>query len=79
MLPPSLNNHPPADEGAPLDQTKIEQDIAFLYDRIACMKRQPRPNPQMIAHYEAMLRGREAVLNWLQNGQCEVKLPRHQA
>lgn len=79
MLPHSPNHRLPADDGMPLDRIKIEQDIAFLTDRIACMRRQARPNPQMIAHYEAMLRGREAVLSWLQDGRSNVELPRHQA
>ena len=79
MLPLNSHTRLPDDDGAPLDSAKIEQDIAFLTDRIACMKRQARPNPQMIAHYEAMLRGRSAVLNWLNDGKHNVELPRHQA
>ncbi len=47
---------------------KVEQDIAFLTDRIAAMKNQPRPNTMLIEHYQSMLKSRESVLKWLLDG-----------
>ncbi|AQT61624.1 hypothetical protein [Cellvibrio sp. PSBB023] len=47
---------------------KVEQDIAFLTDRIAAMKSQPRPNAMLIEHYQSMLKSRESVLKWLMDG-----------
>lgn len=47
---------------------KVEQDIAFLIDRIAAMKSQPRPNVMLIEHYQSMLQSRESVLKWLMDG-----------
>lgn len=47
---------------------KVEQDIAFLTDRIAAMKKQPRPNNMLIDHYQSMLKSRESVLKWLLDG-----------
>jgi hypothetical protein len=51
-----------------IDLDKIERDIAFLTDRIAAMKLQPRPNQPLIAHYEGMLNSRTSVLKWLIEG-----------
>jgi len=79
MLPHLPQNDVPQDASAPLDLVKIEQDIAFLTERIARMRRLPNPNLQLITHYEAMLRGRSAVLSWLQDGDNDLELPRHQA
>lgn len=47
---------------------KVEQDIAFLTDRIAAMKQQQTPNSKLIEHYQAMLNSRESVLKWLMDG-----------
>lgn len=47
---------------------KVEQDIAFLSDRIAAMKAHPRPNTMLIEHYQSMLKSRESVLKWLLDG-----------
>lgn len=47
---------------------KVEQDIAFLTDRITAMKSQARPNPMLIEHYQSMLKSRESVLKWLLDG-----------
>lgn len=51
---------------------KVEQDIAFLVDRIAAMKNQPKPNVQLIEHYDAMLKSRRSVLSWLLDG-CDIE------
>jgi hypothetical protein len=48
-----------------IDLDKIERDIAFLTDRIAAMKLQPKPNHALIAHYEGMLSSRTSVLKWM--------------
>ncbi|HEY8942473.1 MAG TPA: hypothetical protein VIM59_19925 [Cellvibrio sp.] len=47
---------------------KVEQDIAFLTDRISAMKAHPRPNTMLIEHYQSMLKSRESVLKWLLDG-----------
>jgi len=47
---------------------KVEQDIAFLSERIATMKSHTRPNTQLIEHYEGILKSRRSVLNWLLDG-----------
>ncbi|MEN0036029.1 MAG: hypothetical protein AAGC78_03135 [Cellvibrio sp.] len=47
---------------------KVEQDIAFLTDRIDAMKVHPRPNTMLIEHYQSMLKSRESVLKWLMDG-----------
>lgn len=47
---------------------KVEQDIAFLADRIAAMQAHPRPNVMLIEHYQSMLKSRESVLKWLLDG-----------
>lgn len=62
-----LPQNPPRGEPQ-IDLDKIERDIAFLTDRIAAMKLQPKPNQPLIAHYEAMLSSRTSVLKWLLDG-----------
>jgi len=47
---------------------KVEQDIAFLTDRITAMQAHPRPNAMLIEHYQSMLKSRESVLKWLLDG-----------
>lgn len=47
---------------------KVEQDIAFLTDRITAMKAHPHPNAMLIEHYQSMLKSRESVLKWLLDG-----------
>jgi hypothetical protein len=47
---------------------KVEQDIAFLTDRITAMKANSRPNTMLIEHYESMLKSRESVHKWLLDG-----------
>lgn len=47
---------------------KVEQDIAFLTDRITAMRAHPRPNTMLIEHYQSMLKSRESVLKWLLDG-----------
>jgi hypothetical protein len=52
-------------------ETKVQQDIDFLQNRISSMKQQPTPNHVVIVMYENMLRSRKAVLSWLHDGQHE--------
>ncbi|MBK8187091.1 MAG: hypothetical protein IPK77_07515 [Cellvibrio sp.] len=57
----------------PLDDTsamreKVENDIAFLTDKIDRMMHQSRPNQMLIEHYMEMLKSRQAVHNWLMDG-----------
>jgi hypothetical protein len=52
-------------------QTKVEQDIAFLQDRINLMKKQNTPNSIVIETYENMLKSRQSVLGWLRDGNSE--------
>lgn len=47
---------------------KVEQDIAFLKNRISAMQEHPRPNTMLIEHYQSMLKSRESVLKWLLDG-----------
>lgn len=47
---------------------KVEQDIAFLAERITAMQAHPRPNAMLIEHYQSMLKSRESVLKWLLDG-----------
>ncbi len=49
-------------------RVKVEQDIAFLSDRISAMQSHPRPNTMLIEHYQSMLKSRESVLKWLLDG-----------
>lgn len=51
---------------------KVEQDIAFLTDRIAALNEHPRPNQVVIHIYESMLESRRSVLKWLQHGRPEA-------
>lgn len=48
---------------------KVEQDIAFLSDRIAELQNRPRPNRVVIDTYQTMLDSRLSVLKWLQHGE----------
>ncbi len=60
---------------------KVEQDIAFLKDRISTMQSHPRPNTMLIEHYQSMLKSRESVLKWLLDG-CDdetCSLPEHRS
>lgn len=49
-------------------RAKVEQDIAFLKDRITAMHAHAHPNTMLIEHYQSMLKSRESVLKWLLDG-----------
>lgn len=70
MIPTSVNttSKHPLDDAMAMRE-KVEQDIAFLTDKIDRMTQQPRPNEMLIAHYTDMLKSRQAVLNWLMDGE----------
>lgn len=55
---------------------KVEQDIAFLTDRIESLQRQRRPNRPVIETYQAMLSSRRSVLRWLEHGRLDEPAPR---
>ncbi len=54
---------------------KVEQDIAFLTDRIASLEAHHRPNQPVIDTYRSMLASRRSVLNWLNHGHLEDDTP----
>ncbi|ROQ20906.1 hypothetical protein [Marinimicrobium koreense] len=58
---------------------KVEQDIAFLCDRIAALEAQSRPNRPVIETYRTMLASRQSVLKWLQDGELRHQAPRARA
>lgn len=60
-------------------RAKVENDIAFLHERVKAMQTQPQPNKLLIEHYQSMLKSRESVLKWLMDG-CDdetTHLPEH--
>lgn len=63
---------------------KVEQDIAFLTDRITSLEAHHRPNQPVIDTYRSMLASRRSVLNWLNHGRVDGEghsgpVPRSQA
>jgi hypothetical protein len=58
-------------DDAPAMREKVEQDIAFLTDKIDRMMTHSRPNQMLIEHYMGMLKSRQAVLNWLMDGEVQ--------
>lgn len=57
---------------APSVRARVEQDIAFLKNRLEAMKRQSPGNQPVIDAYQTMLNSRIAVLNWLNHGGSET-------
>jgi hypothetical protein len=49
-------------------QHKVEEDVAFLTNRIEIIKKNARPNQNVLETYESMLKSRKAVLAWLYDG-----------
>lgn len=68
----STGKHPLDD--APAMREKVEQDIAFLTDKVDRMMNQSRPNQVLIEHYMSMLKSRQSVLNWLKDGETNEPL-----
>lgn len=73
MTPTSIHSPAPKHplDDAPAMREKVKTDIAFLTDKIDRMMHQPRPNQLLIEHYREMLKSREAVLNWIMDGEIE--------
>lgn len=44
---------------------RIEQDIAFLTDRLSQLEAQSKPNQKILQTYRSMLESRHSVLKWL--------------
>ena len=44
---------------------KVENDIAFLADRMELLEKQTKPNAVILQTYKDMLESRQAVLGWL--------------
>lgn len=50
----------------------VENDIAFLSERLRILERQVAPNAVMLQTYRDMLDSRHAVLHWLRKGASEA-------
>ena len=44
---------------------KVENDIAFLSERMQLLEQQSKPNAVILQTYKDMLESRQAVLGWL--------------
>jgi hypothetical protein len=66
----SVTARHPLDDASAMRE-KVEQDIAFLTDKIDRMMTHSRPNQMLIEHYMGMLKSRQAVLNWLRDGEVQ--------
>jgi len=57
----------------------VENDIAFLSERLRILERQKMPNAIMLQTYRDMLDSRHAVLNWLRSkgGRQNNNQPQH--
>lgn len=47
---------------------KVEEDIAFLSERLHLLEQQSKPNAVILQTYKDMLESRRAVLDWLRQG-----------
>jgi len=47
---------------------KVEEDIAFLSERLQLLEQQSKPNAVILQTYKDMLESRRAVLDWLRQG-----------
>lgn len=56
-------------------RTKVEQDIAFLSERLNSMQQQLRPNKIILQTYQDMLNSRISVLKWLKDGSLDDESP----
>lgn len=52
----------------------VENDIAFLTERLRILERQAVPNAAMLQTYREMLSSRHAVLQWLRQGKPDSAL-----
>lgn len=74
-IPPSIDRlipRSPYNASTTAIAAKVLEDIQFLQDRIARIKKLQTPNATVLKTYESMLESRESVLQWLQeNGGIE--------
>jgi hypothetical protein len=47
---------------------KVEEDIAFLSERLHLLEQRSKPNAVILQTYKDMLESRRAVLDWLRQG-----------
>lgn len=67
-IPPSIDRlipRSPYNASTASIATKVLEDIQFLQDRIARMKKLQTPNSTVLKTYQSMLESRESVLQWL--------------
>ena len=50
---------------------KVENDIAFLSERMQLLEQQAKPNAVILQTYKDMLESRQAVLGWLRRSSKE--------
>jgi hypothetical protein len=67
----SVTARHPLDDASAMRE-KVEQDIAFLTDKIDRMMAHARPNQMLVEHYMGMLKSRQAVLSWLMDGEVQT-------
>lgn len=53
---------------------KVENDIAFLTERLHLLEQQTKPNTVIVQTYKDMLESRYAVLQWLRQNSTQDKL-----
>lgn len=74
-IPPSIDRlipRSPYNASAAAIASKVLEDIHFLQDRIARMKKLQTPNSTVLKTYQSMLESRESVLQWLEeNGDID--------
>lgn len=52
---------------------RVEQDIAFLNDRLLQLEAQSRPNQKILQTYRSMLESRHSVLRWLKYNKTQTQ------
>jgi len=51
----------------------VENDIAFLSERLTVLENQKKPNAKILRTYRDMLDSRYAVLHWLRQNEAQKK------
>lgn len=54
---------------------KVENDIAFLSERMQLLEQQSKPNAVILQTYKDMLESRQAVLGWLRRSSKDEDQP----
>jgi hypothetical protein len=52
---------------------KVENDIAFLTERLQLLEQQNKPNTVILQTYKDMLESRHAVLQWLRKDTSHIE------